>query len=202
MHATLCDYLTDSVQNAVEAQASSIDIEMIENPQEISVTVTDDGKGMDADRLARVWDPFYSEPGKHHRRRVGLGLPLLRQAVETTGGELSLASQPGKGTRLQFTLRPGHPDAPPLGDLPLAVLSWMGLDGACEMTFRRRRGPRGYDVVRSELLEALGDLTEAGSLALARRYFKALEEEVLETIDLQPKVEDAASETGPKVETT
>ena len=92
MHATICDCFADTVQNAIEAGASRIDAELTENGETVKVVIKDNGKGMDEAVLKRVWDPFYSEAGKHDKRRVGLGLPLLRQMVEATGGKLTLDS--------------------------------------------------------------------------------------------------------------
>ena len=90
MHATICDCLADAVQNAIEAGATRIEAVLEEDDEAVRITVRDDGKGMDGATLARVWDPFFTEPGKHARRRVGLGLPLLRQMAEATGGEVSI----------------------------------------------------------------------------------------------------------------
>ena len=82
MHATICDCLADTVQNAIEAGATRIEVRLEEDAEAVKLLIRDNGKGMDDATLARVWDPFFTEPGKHARRRVGLGLPLLRQMVE------------------------------------------------------------------------------------------------------------------------
>ncbi|NLC82893.1 MAG: ATP-binding protein, partial [Lentisphaerae bacterium] len=56
MHATLCDYLADIAQNAIEAGASVIGMDVTENDGQVMVKVTDNGKGMDAATQARLWD--------------------------------------------------------------------------------------------------------------------------------------------------
>lgn len=196
MHATICDYLADLVQNAIEAGAACIDVELAENNEQLMIGVTDNGKGMDAATQARIWDPFYSEPGKHDRRRVGLGLPLLRQAVEATGGTLVLDSAPGRGTALRFSFPARHVDRPPLGDLPGTLLGLMAHDGDYELTLARSCMNRAYAIRRSELVGALGDLREVGNLVLAREFLRGQEADLLNTSrDGRP---DSASDARPE----
>lgn len=178
MHATICDTFADTVQNAIEAGASRIDAELCENGDTVKVLIRDNGKGMDDDTLSRVWNPFYSEPGKHDRRRVGLGLPLLRQMVEATGGTLSLDSRRGVGTELEYSFNAKHLDAPPMGDVAGTLTTLMNYEGRFELCFRHARGAKSYTVCRSELLEALGDLQDASSLVLARQFLRDQESDL------------------------
>ncbi|MCM1297705.1 MAG: ATP-binding protein, partial [Muribaculaceae bacterium] len=62
--------------------------------------VRDDGRGMDADTLARLGDPFF-RPDKARSRAqggAGLGLTLCFQIAQSHGAKLQFASEPGKGT--------------------------------------------------------------------------------------------------------
>lgn len=179
MHATLADYITDVFQNSLEAGARAVDLEIVTGAEELAVSIGDDGRGMDAAQQARAWSPFYSEAGKHARRRVGLGLPLLKQAVEAAGGRIALDSEPGRGTRLRFSLDARHVDAPPPGDLAGTLLGLMAFDGDYALRVTRRSGERSYTVTRQELLEALGDLREASNLALAREYLRGQETDLM-----------------------
>ncbi len=63
----------------------------------VAIEVIDRGLGMPADVLARAGEPFFTtkEPG----RGMGLGLFLTRTLVERLGGELTLSSEAGAGTR-------------------------------------------------------------------------------------------------------
>lgn len=178
MHPTLCDYLTDVVQNAVEAGAARVILEVREDGEGVAVTVADDGKGMDEAQVRKAFDPFYSEPGKHPGRRVGLGLPFLRQAVDQTGGRLTLESRPGRGTVVRFTFPAGHPDAPPAGDWAATLTGLMALPGGFDLAVTRRRGASGYAVSRRELAEALDGLETAENLALAKQYIGEREDEL------------------------
>lgn len=175
MHATICDCFTDAVQNAIEAGASCIEAAIIEDGKTVRISIKDNGKGMDADVLKRVWDPFYTEPGKHVGRRVGLGLPLLRQMAEAADGTVSLESQSGQGTTLTFSFTADHFDTPPLGDIAGTAMVLMNTDGAFEFCLTHTRGTNSYTVCRSELQEALGDLQDVDNLIWMRQFFRDLE---------------------------
>lgn len=176
MHATVCDYIADVVHNAVEASATCVDLEICTGSSWMEVTVSDNGKGMDAERLRQARNPFFSEAGKHDRRRFGLGIPLLCQAA---GGAVDLRSEAGRGTTVAFRFAATHVDAPPLGDLPGTLMMLMALSGDYELTVRRRTPAGDFAVARHALQETLGDLTEALNLALARQYLAALEQDVV-----------------------
>jgi len=141
----------------------------------LDVCVSDNGKGMDAARLRQARDPFFSEPGKHARRRVGLGLPLLYQAAEAAGGGVDLAASPGRGTTVRFHFDPSHIDAPPLGNLADTLAGLMAFPGDYDLIVRRMDAGGAFQITRHELIEALGNLSEAGNIQLARRYIASQE---------------------------
>lgn len=175
MHATICDCFADAVQNAIEAGASQIDAAIIEDGKTVNIIIKDNGKGMNADVLKRVWDPFYTEPGKHAGRRVGLGLPLLRQMAEAAGGTVALDSKSGQGTSLTCSFAADHFDTPPLGDMAGTAMVLMNTDGDFDLSLTHTRGLKSYTVSRSELQEALGDLQDVTNLVLIRDFFRDLE---------------------------
>lgn len=71
MHATLSDILADVAANSIEAKASRIEVSVLEEGGRIALEVKDNGKGMPPEILARAFDPFYTEPGKHDKRKIG-----------------------------------------------------------------------------------------------------------------------------------
>ena len=175
MHASVCDTLSDLVQNAIEAGASRTELTVYTGPDRIEVRVADNGKGMDEETLARAVEPFYSEAGKHDRRRVGLGLPLLYQTAEAVNGTVKIWSKAGEGTTVRFTFDAKHLDTPPLGDLAMTALGLMTFAGSYDLVLTRKTPSDGYTVSRKELIETLGNLEESANLILAKDYLKSQE---------------------------
>jgi signal transduction histidine kinase len=109
-------HILDIVENAIEAEARTIEIIVTENTVQnlLSIEINDDGKGMDEATLAKILNPFFTTKTV---RRVGLGLPLLKQAAETAGGELKIESKPGQGSHVFASFQLNHIDRQPLGDI-------------------------------------------------------------------------------------
>jgi hypothetical protein len=181
-HYSIEDFILDIAQNSCEAKASTVRVELTESPRRVAVRISDDGKGMDASLQARVLDPFFSEAGKHPGRKVGLGLPFLKQAVDLSGGRFSLESSPGRGTTVSFAFDTTQIDCPPMGAAAGILFSLLCLPGAQEMVIRRRLENeageilKDYEVRRTELEHALGSLEDVSSLALLKEFLRSQEE--------------------------
>jgi hypothetical protein len=181
VHFAIVDFVADIAQNAVEAGASTVAIQIDEDDMSVCVRVSDDGCGMDEDGKARALDPFRSGGAKHPGRKVGLGLPFLAQAIEQNGGIFSLESCKGRGSTVEFRFDRCQVDCPPMGDLRGLFLSTLCLQGGHEMTIRRTRraGAAGagleYLLSRRELEEVLGGLERGSSLALLKEYLESQE---------------------------
>ena len=170
MHATLTDVIADTAQNSIEAGAKKIEVSLIEDGKTISVRIRDNGKGMDTATQERAFDPFYTEPGKHDKRKVGLGLPILKQLCESTDGSVSLSSVPGEGTILEYSFAAKHIDLPPMGDLVEMVLMLFNYPGDFDLVFTHRKGEMDYSISRSELADAVGGFETPEGLSLAREF--------------------------------
>jgi hypothetical protein len=109
-------HLLDIAENSVAAGALNIIIRVHEDlaADRMFLSVRDDGKGMDAETAARIVDPFVTS---RTTRKVGLGLPLLKEAAEFCNGSLRIDSTPGKGTLVEVAFQHSHIDRMPLGDL-------------------------------------------------------------------------------------
>ena len=180
MHDSLCSHLMDLIQNAVEAGAHHIRVRWCETGDVLRLVVRDDGRGMTATQVAQALDPFVSEPGKHPARRVGLGLPFLRQAAAAAGGCVRIRSARGRGTTVRCRLARRHPDCPADGDVPGTLLQAMNLAGAVQLIWERRRDGAAYRVASQELVAAVGALNEPAALHLAREYVAGLENDLME----------------------
>lgn len=175
MHATLSDIVADVAANSIEAGASRVAVDFSEFDGKIVLRVEDNGKGMDEATKARAFNPFFTEPGKHDKRKVGMGLPFVKQTCDACGGEVSLESEKGVGTTLVCTFSADSIDLPPVGNLAGAALSLFGFPGDFELVFSHRKGAESYSVSRLELMDAVGGFESAGSLALAREFLESQE---------------------------
>jgi signal transduction histidine kinase len=77
--------------------------------QRAIIRITDDGSGIAAKDLPRVFNRFdrIVEEGVRGEAALGLGLPLTRQFIEAHGGTVELESKKGKGTRVTLTIPRG-----------------------------------------------------------------------------------------------
>ncbi len=181
MHAALSDVIFDLFQNSIEAGGMNIGVSFWETADEIHFSVTDDGCGMDFEGLKRAEDPFGSDGLKHPGRRVGLGIPFLRQTAEQTGGRVDIGSVPGKGTRIEAVFPADHLDLPPRGSLVLLWLQCLTFAGNCQLNIHRMCQKSGsrvdeYRIDKAEVSEALGGLEDINALGLLREYLESLEE--------------------------
>ena len=64
----------------------------------IRITVSDNGPGIPKDQQSAIFERFYQADGSHKSEGNGLGLALARRIVRMCGGEISVSSEPGKGS--------------------------------------------------------------------------------------------------------
>ena len=114
-------HLLDLAQNSITAGASLVSIQIvIDDNGWLTFTLKDDGKGMPPELLAQVTSPFATT---RTTRKVGLGIPLMAQNARLTGGDVTLDSEVGKGTKMTATLDGSSIDCLPLGDLAGTMVS-------------------------------------------------------------------------------
>jgi hypothetical protein len=197
----LTDLVADITQNGAESGANLVELEIRENKSEFRFIARDNGKGMSGAGLDQAVDPFVTDGVKHPGRRVGLGIPFLIQTALQSGGGWRITSaktgegsvvrgsetvpQPGTltgaGTSTEAWFDLANVDTPPLGDVPGLFRSVLLFEGPHEIVLKRSRtgGKENldYEVKKTELVEALGGLEDAGSLVLLGKYLRSLEGE-------------------------
>lgn len=93
------------VANAVKSNREGgwVRVEAQAHAGEVEIRVSDGGPGIEAEDLAAVFEPFRQPPTGHGVSGSGLGLAVVQRLVHLHGGEIGVASVPGRGTT--FTLR-------------------------------------------------------------------------------------------------
>ena len=130
-------HVLDILQNTVEAGATRVTLTIHEDvpADRLTITVADNGRGMDAATVARVTNPFYTTRTTRH---VGLGLPLYAMAAEQAGGRLHITSEPGIGTTVRAEFQLSHPDRQPLGDMAGTLLAFLLSERTPELRYEHR----------------------------------------------------------------
>ncbi len=102
----LCDtakmkqVLINLIRNAIEAtpEHGRVEVRCKDRTVSFEMTVSDNGKGMDADQLNRIFNLYYTSK----KEGTGVGLSIVQQIVSQHKGTLEVDSTPGQGTT--FTL--------------------------------------------------------------------------------------------------
>ena len=84
----------------------TIDVKAFTLKNGISVSITDNGKGMNKEQQRLVFDKFYRVPtgSVHDVKGFGLGLYYVKQIINQHGGKISVESEINKGSKLTFWL--------------------------------------------------------------------------------------------------
>ena len=103
--------LINLIQNAFKAMPNggNLKIEARRKRSEIEIKITDDGIGIPADKINRIFEPFYSEGSNSSRSSgTGLGLSIVKSIVENFRATIKVNSEEKKGTcfTLNFPLSP------------------------------------------------------------------------------------------------
>jgi len=99
--------LDNLMDNAISHAGTGAEVRVtIESGDPVVVTIADTGRGIAAEHLPYLFDPFYRvdavrTPGDRHS---GLGLRIARGLAQAHGGDLRIESEEGKGTRAVLTL--------------------------------------------------------------------------------------------------
>jgi len=101
----LLDILLALLSNSVDSyngEAGIVRIESSSSEKLVEVSVEDYGCGIEADKLVRVFEPFYTQ--KDVGAGTGLGLAIVKRLVEDAGGQVDVISKPAKGTKITVRL--------------------------------------------------------------------------------------------------
>ena len=94
------------VDNAIKYSRAGgrVSIEALRANGAAILRVADDGVGIPAEALPRIWDRLYRVDPSRAERGLGLGLSLVKAIAEAHGGEARVASAPGRGSTFELRL--------------------------------------------------------------------------------------------------
>ena len=154
----LADFIHDITENAIRAKAEKIEITLeLDNAKDIiSMTILDNGQGIESDKLNQVVSPFYSSKTT---RKIGLGLPFLKAAAQLCNGQFSIQSTIGEGTKVQASFQASHLDCPMFGDLANAIFCLMIHQDAKEIIYHQIINQSPITIDKDEIVQAIAPLT-------------------------------------------
>ncbi|OUN19618.1 ATP-binding protein [Flavonifractor sp. An82] len=168
-------YILDIAQNSITANASVLEVALSETAEAIAFVIADNGKGMSPQLLAQVSDPFTTT---RTTRKMGLGIPLLRMAVEQTGGSLTIESTEGVGTTVTARFCAGHIDCPPVGDMAGTITLLLQGAPQLELHYTRTADENSFQLTTEEIRAQLGpeiSLAEPEIILWLREYLQEQE---------------------------
>ena len=109
-------HILDIVQNSIKANSTVVKLHIFEKieSKELVLIIEDNGFGMDNDFLKKVEDPFTTT---RTTRKIGLGIPMLKESALKCEGEFSIRSEKNIGTKVFAAFSIDHIDRLPIGDV-------------------------------------------------------------------------------------
>jgi hypothetical protein len=150
-------HILDIVENSVRAGATLVDILIREDRSKdrFLMRITDNGGGMTPEEREKALDPFYTTKKV---RRVGLGLPMLSDAADRTGGKMTLCSELGTGTVVEAVLGLSHIDRQPMGNIVSTLITIIVGNPGIDLLYRHEVDGRKYLLDTRDIKKALEDV--------------------------------------------
>ena len=151
-------HILDIVQNSIAANGKNIFLTVVEDVEadELKITVSDDGKGMSSEMIKAVENPFVTG---RTTRKVGLGIPLLKNAAENTGGGISISSELGRGTEISATFGYSSIDRQPLGNMAETMLGLITSYEDINFVYLHKVNGKEFSFSTGEMKEILGGIS-------------------------------------------
>lgn len=172
-------HIMDIIQNSVRAEASLVELKITESFKDdmFSIAIKDNGFGMSEEVLAKAIDPFFTT---RTTRKVGLGLSLLKQNAEQTGGGMEISSKEGEGTELEAVFSYKHLDRPSLGDIAGTMVLLVGANPEMDFIYTHITDDGEYVFDTKEVKEVLDGMPVSDPNIM--QYLKEMIKENLNTL--------------------
>jgi hypothetical protein len=159
-------HILDIAENSIQAKAKKIEVSVFEDSafDRLRITIKDDGHGMSIEKLNRISDPFVTS---RTTRKVGLGIPFLKEAAEACNGFLRVNSIEGEGTTLEVEFQRSHIDRMPLGDLSGTFLTLLVGYPQIHWAFRYQNDHKEFLLDDQDLKKELSGIPLSDATVLA-----------------------------------
>lgn len=147
-------HILDIVMNSIKAEATLIEI-FIEDSilnNWLKVTIKDNGKGMDDVMINLATDPFFTT---RTTRKVGLGLPMLKENCERCGGYLRIKSKLGEGTTIECCFEKDNIDRAPLGNMGDTIMTIINSLCNCELIYNHKTDEGSFVLSTADIKDVL-----------------------------------------------
>ncbi len=150
-------HILDIAENALKAEATRIEIHVIEDVENdrLRLQILDNGKGMDGQMVQTVTDPFVTT---RTERRVGLGLSLLAESTRMAGGDIRIKSDPGKVTMIEADFVYSNIDRKPLGYIVQTMMVLIAGNPGVDFHYSHKKNNQSYCMDTGELRKHLEEI--------------------------------------------
>jgi hypothetical protein len=172
-------HILDITENSIAAGATVIEITVDENSRDnlLSITIQDNGRGLEEGDLKKVVDPFFTTKAS---KRVGLGVSMLAQATREAHGTFDIQSKRGEGTKITATFVYNHIDRKPLGNIVDTIISLIATAGSrFDLVYKHCKNRKSFVLDTKEIRQDLDGVSLNNPEVLDRlrtEITKALEE--------------------------
>lgn len=151
-------HILDIMQNSIAAGADFVELSIIENEKDdlLMFSIKDNGCGMSEEKTRSVTDPFVTG---RTTRKVGMGIPLLKNAAEATGGKIELVSKEGVGTEIKAYFGYSHIDRQPLGNIAETLLGIITSYANTDFAYLHKVNNKEFKFDTYEIKKILGDIS-------------------------------------------
>ncbi|MDF2949527.1 MAG: hydE [Sedimentibacter sp.] len=173
-------HILDIVMNSIKAEASLIELfieDSIKNNW-LKIVIKDNGIGMTDEMVKQVTDPFFTT---RTTRRVGLGIPMLKENCEMCNGYLKIKSVLHEGTTIECCFERDNIDRVPLGNMGDTIITIINSLKNCELLYKHSTDGNSFTLSTEEIRFILdgGSINENAVLIWIKEYVNENIESIL-----------------------
>ncbi len=150
-------HILDIAQNSINAEATLIEITIIEDTQNdiFMLEIKDNGRGMKEETLKKVDNPFFTT---RTTRKIGLGISLLKAAALQSEGSFNIVSKQGEGTIVRASFKHSHIDRMPLGHIDDTFAILLMVENEIDYIYTHCHNDNKYSINTYDIKKILGQV--------------------------------------------